>query len=644
MPYPSDLQLTHVTTIDDCYAMKRWLSEDRGREMVGMDFETSGLDAYSDDSRIRLIQIGDGHHGWAVPWGLWGGAALECLDAWPGLIGIHKASFEAAWFSQHSDWQFPWERVHDVMLHAQIIRPEAPPGLKETATRLVDRRAAADAKNLANAFRKQGWDWNTVPLDFPTYVTYAALDPVITVLLWEKLRADLKYPETFDLEMGAQRVCTKMSIKGATVNTPYAQKNLEVLEKQVDKGKKWAANNLFYTTTQGATKAVNINAPAQLVSHFQGTLGQEITEKSAKTGNPSVNKVQLAKFVQGGNERVAKTALFLMKYRYAERLRGSYFENIINRTRNGLIHCGINPMGAITGRMSIQQPSLQNLPKNDPLVRGCFVPREGNVIVSSDLDQVEFRLFASMSKDAALIQAFIDADASGGDAFTEIGKQIYGDPTMTKDDPRRAIIKTYIYSMLFGAGLEKQAKSANVTLAEMTAFSRTIKNQYPGMEKFQQSIYDAVGRRERDEGQGYVLTPTTGRRLPIVKKDGKTPTHKGVNYTIQSSAADIFKRNLLELEARGLGEYMMIPVHDEIVLDAPRDMLADIEPILRDCMTTIDPDNWALALTAGVDGPFERWGQKNKMSLAESLQAGVAKQLADSEDTDEDDTDFEEAA
>jgi DNA polymerase-1 len=119
----------------------------------------------------------------------------------------------------------------------------------------------------------------------------------------------------------------------------------------------------------------------------------------------------------------------------------------------------------------------------------------------------------------------------------------------------------------------------------------------------QMAIEDVGMRRLREEGEGYVKT-RTGRRLPC----DSDRVYSLTNYLIQASAAEIFKQNLIKLDAADLTEYMIVPVHDEIVLQAPRDEVHDVMEVVRQCMTT--SEGWEVPLTAGVDGPFENWGEK----------------------------------
>jgi DNA polymerase-1 len=254
--------------------------------------------------------------------------------------------------------------------------------------------------------------------------------------------------------------------------------------------------------------------------------------------------------------------------------------------------------------MSITDPALQTLPSGDATVRRAFIPKdEDHVIISSDLDQVEFRLTAAMSGDEQLLDMFRKADATGGDAFTEIMRDIYQDQTLTKSDPRRKLVKGVVYGKLYGAGVPKMALTAGVPEDQMRSVVNAFDSSYPGVKQLQRQIEDIGMSRLQTEGQGYVKT-ITGRRLPC--DDNRI--YSLTNYLIQSSAAEVFKKNLVKLDEADLTEFLIVPVHDEIVLQAPREDVRDIMETVKECMTT--REGWAIPLTAGVDGPFENWGSK----------------------------------
>jgi DNA polymerase-1 len=208
-----------------------------------------------------------------------------------------------------------------------------------------------------------------------------------------------------------------------------------------------------------------------------------------------------------------------------------------------------------------------------------------------------------MSQDENLISLFNLADATGSDPFTEIGREIYQDPTMQRSDKRRNLIKGVIYGRLYGAGVDKQAITAGVAKSQMQAVSDAFDVRFPGMAMFQKKIDDLGQRRLRSEGQGYVQT-WTGRRIPC--DDDRTYTL--VNYLIQGGAAEVFKSNLIKLDQADLTELLIVPVHDEIVLNAPRKDAEEIMQTVKQCMTTTE--GWAVPLTSGIDGPLETWGDK----------------------------------
>jgi DNA polymerase-1 len=214
-------------------------------------------------------------------------------------------------------------------------------------------------------------------------------------------------------------------------------------------------------------------------------------------------------------------------------------------------------------------------------------------------------MFASLSRDPNLINLFNRADATGSDPFTEIGREVYQDPSIEKSDKRRNLIKGMVYGRLYGAGVAKQAITAGVAESQMKSVSDAFDMRYPGMITFQKEIEHVGSMRERTTGQGYIHT-WTGRKIPC--DTGRVYTL--INYLIQGGAAEVFKSNLIKLDQADLTELLIVPVHDEIVLQAPRKDAQEIMKTVQECMTT--RDGWDVPLTSGIDGPMENWGEKYK--------------------------------
>jgi DNA polymerase-1 len=131
-------------------------------------------------------------------------------------------------------------------------------------------------------------------------------------------------------------------------------------------------------------------------------------------------------------------------------------------------------------------------------------------------------------------------------------------------------------------------------------------SNYPGVRALQKNIEQAGMNRLQEEGQGYVNT-RTGRRLPC----DEDRVYSLTNYLIQATAAEVFKQNLIKLDQADLTELLIVPVHDEIVLQAPKEDAEEIMRIVGECMTT--REGWDVPLTAGVDGPFENWGSRYQL-------------------------------
>jgi DNA polymerase-1 len=598
------VQLHLVDSVERATDFLAWLSERRPHNALSVDTETGELPGNPRDhafspwrGQLRLVQVGDGMQGWSIPWDEWKGVFYEGMDKFDGPIICHNIAFEARWFDVQSRWELPWHRAHDTMIMAHVIDPLGSGALKRLAAVHVDGRAVALQETLDAELAKNGWTWGTVPTNFQPYWSYGALDCVLTTRLWEKFYEqcgpDGPYRKPYELEMATRRIVTRMELNGARIDLDYSKRKFSELSDYSDSVKDWAKKTY---------NGISITSNQQLVRLFE-SIGAEITDYTP-TGQKSCTKDQLKMLIRDGNDEVKQLADSVLKQRKADKLANTYFSNFISENVNGFVHPSVRTLGARTSRMSITNPALQTLPKGDDVVRRAFIPKDENhVIVTSDLDQVEFRMFASLADDPNLTAMFNIADSTGSDPFTEIGREVYTDPTMQKSDKRRNLIKSMVYGRLYGAGVAKQALTAGVHEVQMKSVSDAFDARFPGMTHFQRSIEDVGMRRFKAEGQGYVYT-WTGRRLPC--DDNRVYTL--VNYLIQGGAAEVFKSNLVKLDQADLTELLIVPVHDEIVLNAPREDAEEIKQIVRKCMTTTD--GWNVPLTADVDGPLESWGAK----------------------------------
>lgn len=584
----ADLQLKFVDSLDSALELKRWLGERRDTP-IGLDTETTGLSPEKD--QLRLVQFGDESTGWAVPWPMWGGLIQEVLHQWDGGWVLHNRPFDARFFAVHTDWEFPWHDSDDTMTIGGLIDPLRPKGLKTMAARYVDPTATQGEKLLHDGMKKQGWTWGTVPYSFAPYWVYGALDPVLAVHLWKwghgKVTASC--PEAYQLELGAQRVCTNMMLAGLKVDQGYVRAESARLREFSAEARGWLKARHGITSPMSAVQ----------IARALEALGIEITEFTP-TNQPKISKEILTAYRDTHPDQfVRDLARYVLAIRHADKLTGTYLDNFLElMDGNGRLHASINSFATRTGRMSSSDPNLQNLPRDDKVVRGAFVPEDGFAFIGCDLDQVEARLTAHFTQDAGLIQAFLDADQLGTDFFCGIASGIFGEP-IVKGDVRRQFTKNVVYGSIYGAGAVKMAQTAGVPVAQMRPVKEAFDLKYPGIKRLTNEIIDAA----RAYNPPMTFSPL-GR--PLVADHERAYTQL-LNALIQGHAAEYFKMRLVDLDAAGYGPYMRLPIHDEIILEVPA---ADADLHRHEVERLMsDRENYRVPITAGGKVMTERWAK-----------------------------------
>lgn len=546
---------------------------------LAVDTETTGLSRFTD--KVRLVQVGDMNAGWAMQWDRWSGLFVDAMTRYTGDITMFNAIFDYSMI-KNMGVTLDHTRIRDVMIRLKMMEPHKRNGLKPAASRWVDPRAGAAQKELDEAIQRLGWDG--VPIDFPPYWQYGALDPVLTVILDMKTREQVSelFEHGYDVENSVLWVLNRMMERGIPVDVEYAREQREKITAYSQSSGQWIRDT--YGVSAGSNQAV-----VERLMDF----GYEFS-KQTQTGLWALDKEVLEEI----DHPLAQTVL---KRRQLDKIGSTYLDHYINENRDGRVHPSINPMGARTGRMSVASPNFQNLPrvsegnKAASVVRNCVVAGEGNVLLFCDFSQIETRLLAHLSEDEGLISAFHQPE----DFFVTLARRVFQDPTIGKKDPRRNVIKTFVYATIYGAGVEKQAKTTGLPLQEMQNVADAIHREFPGIKRFQNFVQQVA----RQNGGTYVC-PMSGRIH--VADPGKE--YALVNYLIQGMAAFFFKKKLLELDAAGLGEYMILPVHDEIILELPVAQAEWACEILQQVMN--DVNTFRVPVAAEVSYGY-RWGEKH---------------------------------
>lgn len=596
---PGEIPLTDTTvhfvdTFDDVLEFRTWLSNSRGRTILAVDTETTGLSPYVDDARIRLAQFGDENEAWVINCEKWAGVAREVIETYDDTpMVFHNLAFDYTYMMEMwPDLQFPWHLMHDTMLYMRLHDNEGVAGLKPVSKNLFGPAAVVGQDALTESMRVNGWSWKTVPMTSPAYTLYSGVDVILTARLYRRLEHIYTGPmaEMAEMEMQALRVTCNMSRKGMHIDRDYCIEKRATLRGYVD----------TVTDTLKTHMGINVRSSAQLADYFIRE-GATLTAKTAK-GAWQMDKDALNRLAADGY----KVAHAILDMRKADKLATTYFDNLLDYSDNPqhLIHPQINTIAARTGRMSVTSPALQTLPSKDSLIRGAFVPVPGEKMVSCDFSQIELRLTAHLSQDPALIAAFADCDATGDDFFTRVGRDIYGN-TFTKEDLRRTLIKNVIYGSTYGAGVAKMAESAKVPLAIMQPIADDIFRRFVGVKGIQEMASLEAQHNERSYGRPFI-TSQSGRRLYV----DPDRIYSAANYTVQSLAADLMKQALIRLDNAGLGPYMLLPIHDECVFSVPDEFVGDVMPIIQETMSITTEMGFTVPVPAEPEGPWDRWKGK----------------------------------
>lgn len=549
----SEVGLSLVESVQDVEDFLRWLGQ--RRPILAVDIETTGLHLGRD--RIRLVQFGDAQHGWAIPYEEWRGVIRHALGTYEGPIVLHHGKFDAG-FLLRDGLPFPWERMHDTMLMCFLHDSEGPRALKDAAATYVDPLARSGEKQLKRIMTKNRWNYDTVPIDLPEYWGYSAMDVVLTARLAEYLWPHVQYArEAYDLELACQRVLCEMEQRGVMIDTTYCEEKFDQLREELSE-------------TEAQLGDVSPFSPRDIIAALERE-GATLTKRT-QNNNASVDDEVLSDLAAKGN----RTAKLVLKARYLNKVGTSYFGNFLDYHVNDIVHPHIHQLAARTGRMSVTEPALQTIPRT-ALVRNAFVARPGNSLLLIDYAAQELRVAAHIGQDELMLEAFRE----GRDLHGETARALYGEGYQKRE---RQTAKNAMFSYTYGAGPPKFAKTAGVTIGEAEAAFTTLRRLYPGLTRAMGQVTQVVKDRAGDGEYGYVQLLFDGRRLKV-RAD---KAYAGLNTLIQGSCAVVLKRALVDLDAAGLGEFLNLPIHDEVMFDVPVEQLDDVVPAATEVMRRED--------------------------------------------------------
>jgi len=325
---------------------------------------------------------------------------------------------------------------------------------------------------------------------------------------------------------------------------------------------------------------INLNSPKQL--------GEMLFEKMQlpapkKTRSGYSTSAEVLESLADAHPICAK----ILQYRKYSKLRSTYIDSLIDlRDEQGRVHTRFDQVATATGRLSSNEPNLQNIPVRTELgreIRGAFIAREGWTLVDADYSQIELRVLAHISGDETMIAAF----NAGEDIHARTAAEVYGVPINRVTGQMRSASKAVNFGIVYGISDFALAKNIGVSRREAREFMDRYFERYPGVKAYMEKSV------QEGHEKGYAVTLMGRRRyIPELASSNFNLRSFGercaMNSPIQGTAADIIKLAMIRvadaLRSRIMRTRMILQVHDELILEAPLDEADAAAALLKECM------------------------------------------------------------
>lgn len=280
----------------------------------------------------------------------------------------------------------------------------------------------------------------------------------------------------------------------------------------------------------------------------------------------------------------------ILKYRQVVKLNSTYIDALIRKMdKTGRVHTSFDQTGTATGRISSSEPNLQNIPVRTEMgreIRKAFITRPGCVLADADYSQIELRVMAHFSGDDAMVDAF----RRGQDIHTRTAAEVYGVPMDQVTREMRSSAKAVNFGLVYGISEFGLARNIGVSRYEAADFIKRYFDRYPGVKRFM----DEAVRKGYDQGCAVTMMGRR-RQLPELKSGNANVRAFGeraaMNTPVQGTAADIIKLAMVRVSKRlrqeGLKAQLILQVHDELLIEAPKEEEETVKRILTECMEQV---------------------------------------------------------
>jgi DNA polymerase I len=504
-----------------------------------------------------------------------------------GKIG-HDLKYSEVVLARHG---MPMEgAVMDTMLATYLLDPEAQNDLEAVS----DRDAGVKIPPLAALTpKKRGQPARAFDeIEVQEAATHAARFSEITIQLDDRLRARLVADKLsnllVDLELPLSHVLAGMERTGVLID-PAALDDI---------GRAMATElaALEKRAHEAAGQDLNLGSPKQLETILFDVLGLKATKKT-KTGRSTDAEV-----LEALSDDHPLPGIVL-EHRAIAKLKGTYVDALpkLVHPETGRIHTRWSQAVAATGRISSQDPNLQNIPIRTDLgksIRRAFIAPPGHMIVSADYSQIELRVLAHLSQDPVLVDAF----KSGQDVHVRTAMEIFDVPADGVTEEMRRRSKTINFGVIYGMGESALAKRLGIPRTEAARFIDAYFDRYKGVHAFMEKTMAEARRTE-------VVHTLFGRKRNVSDLRNSDRMRRSYaeriaqNTPIQGTAADLLKMAMVKLKDPPVpGARMVLTVHDELAFEVPIAHVDKAKATIREVMETVHPFDVPLVVDVGA-GP-----------------------------------------
>ena len=559
----------HYTTVTSWEVFDDWLARITQAELTALDTETTSLNAMQAQIVGLSLCVTPGqaayiplaHNGADAPEQLPLQQVLEKLRPWledasKRKLGQH-IKYDSHVFANHGLTVQGY--VHDTMLQSYVLEAHKPHNLESLMQRHLGKSGLSYEDLCGKGASQIPFSQVAVEQAAPYACEDANYCLQVHQVLWPQITASPALQRIYELEMATSAVLLRMERTGVAIDA----RQLAVQGNEL--GKRMLA--LEQEAHALAGQRFNLGSPKQIGEIFFTQLGLPVLKKTA-SGAPSTDEEVLEKLAEDFALPRA-----ILEYRGLAKLKNTYTDKLPGMADpvTGRVHTNYAQAVAVTGRLTSNEPNLQNIPVRTAegrRIREAFVAAPGHVIASADYSQIELRIMAHISEDPALIRAF----ETGMDVHRATAAEVFGVAPDQVDSEQRRYAKVINFGLIYGMSSFGLAKALGIDNTAARNYIQRYFERYPGVQAYMERA------RQQAREQGYVET-VFGRRLYLPDINSPNgPRRNGaeraaINAPMQGTAADLIKMSMVEvlrtLNAQQRATRMIMQVHDELVFEAP---------------------------------------------------------------------------